>query len=104
MRVDFKKGSHVFFFGIVIPLASLFISWIFHRAGGDKLPYWMETLSPVYVYMFIYAGFDKYAWAWFPFRWFGARFPGHVGPELGPARLRVNRDVARYIDLTGKSE
>ena len=71
MRVDFRKGNHAFFFGVIIPLASLFVAWLFHQAGGDQLPYWMETLSPVYVYMLIFAGLDKYAWAWPPFRWLG---------------------------------
>lgn len=71
MRVDFRKGNHAFFFGVIIPLVSLFIAWLFHEAYGKQLPYWMETLSPVYFYMLIFAGFDKYAWAWPPFRWFG---------------------------------
>lgn len=63
MGVDFKKTSHIILFAGIMPLLSLLIAWLFNKILPN-LPYWMDTLSPLYVYGLIYLLFDRYLWRW----------------------------------------
>ncbi|MBI2309634.1 hypothetical protein HYU89_01930 [Candidatus Collierbacteria bacterium] len=61
MGVDFKKTSHIILFAGVMPLLSLLIAWLFSKIL-PSLPYWVDTLSPIYGYGLIYLLFDRYLW------------------------------------------
>lgn len=61
MGVDFKKTSHIILFAGIMPLLSLFIAWLFSILLPN-LPFWVDTLSPLYIYGLIYLLFDRYLW------------------------------------------
>lgn len=67
MSVNFSKTSHIIFFGAVLPACSLFLSWLFFELFPN-LPFWVETLSPIYAYALLYSFFDKYVWNWTIFK------------------------------------
>lgn len=83
MNIDFTKSSHIVFFGAVLPALSLGLSWSFYQILPNP-PFWVETISPIYAYALLYSLFEKYAWSWGIFRFFGiVRFPNLNGRWKG---------------------
>lgn len=70
MGVNFSKTSNIVFFAAILPLASYFLARGFHELFPD-IPFWMETISPLFAYGILYALFEKYAWHWKAFKIFG---------------------------------
>lgn len=70
MGVNLSKTSNVIFFAAILPLASYFIARGFHQLFPD-IPFWMETISPLFAYGVLYALFEKYLWHWRIFKFFG---------------------------------
>lgn len=67
MGVNLFKTPQVIFFGFILPLISLSISWIFYQFIPEP-PFWLETISPLYAYIVLYTFFDKRAWGWWIFK------------------------------------
>lgn len=63
MGVDFKKTSHIILFAGIFPIISLSLSWLFSKVFPN-LPYWVDDLSPIYLYGSFYLLFDKFLWKW----------------------------------------
>ena len=63
MKIDFTKTTHIVFFAGILPITSYYISLYFNRAFPD-LPFWVESISPLYAYGAIYLFFEKFAWHW----------------------------------------
>lgn len=70
MGVNLTKTSNIIFFAVVLPLASYFIALVFYQLFPN-VPFWMETISPLFAYGVLYALFEKYAWHWRIFGFFG---------------------------------
>lgn len=86
MNIDFTKTSHIVFFGAVLPILSLGLSWSFYQILPNP-PFWVETISPIFAYGLLYSLFEKYAWSWGIFRFFGVvRFPNLNGRWKGNQR------------------
>jgi len=86
MGVNLSKTSNVIFFGALLPLASFFIAKGFYVLFPN-LPFWMETVSPLFAYAVLYAIFEKYIWSWKIFRVFGVvRSPDLQGRWKGRQR------------------
>ena len=67
MKIDFSKQNHVLFFAGFLPILSLVLSWLFFDLLPN-LPFWVETISPIYAYVLIYSLFDNYFWKYRIFR------------------------------------
>ncbi len=61
MNIDFRRTSHIVFFGGFLPALSLFVSWCFFQIIPNP-PFWLETVSPIYAYGIFFTFFDKYLW------------------------------------------
>lgn len=83
MGINLRKTSHIIFFAAFLPLVSYFISWWFYEYFPD-LPFWMESISPLYVYILFYELFEKYLWNLSIFRYLGiVIFPNLNGRWTG---------------------
>jgi len=86
MKINFTKTSHILFFAGILPVLSLFVSWIFYKLLPNP-PFWLETISPVFAYVLIYSIFEKWLWRWKIFSWFGiVEFPDLCGRWKGKQR------------------
>lgn len=54
----------------MLPALSYFIGWCFNKIFPD-IPFWVETISPLYAYIILYSIFEKYTWHWKVFKLFG---------------------------------
>ncbi len=96
MGVDLHKTSHVLFFVVFLPAISFGIGWLFAQAVPGA-PFWVETISPLAVYGLLFNFFDKVAWHWPMFRWFGiVGTPDVRGRWLG-------EQISSFRDENGKN-
>jgi hypothetical protein len=103
MTVNFNKPSHIFFFGIAIPLASWFISQSFFNVF-QNWPTWLEGPSPFAIYGIIFFLFDKYGWQWKIFRKLGiVWFPNLNGRWKGTQQSSYIEN-GKNIQVDGKLE
>lgn len=65
--VNLNKTSHVIYFAGILPALSLGLTWTFFKLVPNP-PFWLETISPVYAYLLLYALFERYCWSWKIFR------------------------------------
>lgn len=75
MVIDFARSSHLYFFGVVIPLFGWALSRIIFMIFPNW-PFWLEGFSPLAIYSILYSIFDSYLWkieffrkmgiVWFP--------------------------------------
>lgn len=104
MKINFTKTSHILFFAAILPIASYFIAWIFYKIFPD-LPFWIESVSPLYAYLIIFTLFEKFAWHWKIFAIFKiVTVPDLRGRWIGKQRssykengLNMESDVAIEI-------
>ncbi|MFZ2523336.1 MAG: hypothetical protein WAW92_03030 [Minisyncoccia bacterium] len=93
MGVDLSRTSHVIFFAGVIPALSLVLAWLFSQLIPTP-PFWLETLSPLLAYAFIYTLFEKYLWTWKIFRILGITvFPDLRGRWCGKQQSTYNNTI-----------
>lgn len=105
MNIDFTKSSHIVFFGAVLPFLSLVLAWSFYQILPNP-PFWVETISPIFAYGLLYSLFEKYAWSWGIFRFFGiVRVPNLNGRWKGKQRSSYkengdNTEIPAYLEIT----
>lgn len=63
MKINFTKTSHILFFAAVLPFTCYFIGWCFDKLFPN-IPFWIESVSPLYAYLILYTIFEKYTWHW----------------------------------------
>ena len=86
MGVNLSRTSNVIFFAAILPLGSYFIARGFYQLFPN-IPFWMETISPLFAYRVLYALFEKYAWHLGLFRFLGVvRMPDLRGRWKGKQR------------------
>lgn len=112
MKIDFTKPNHILFFAGALPLLSFLLSWGFYKLFPD-LPFWLETISPVYAYVLLYSLFDKHLWTWKIFRilnivtlpdlrgrWKGVQISSYKEGENNievPAYLEIKQTFSKII-------
>lgn len=107
MSIDFRKTSHILFFGGFLPALSLGLSWCFNTAFPD-MPFWIETVSPLYAYALVYSLFENYFWHWYVFKKLGVvTFPDLRGRWKGTQRSSrkekgENVILPAYIEIKQK--
>ncbi len=110
MGVNFSKSSHLFLFGIIIPLVSLSVSSALFNFF-TKWPNWLEGPSPLLIYSIIFYLFDSYLWkidifrqlgiVWYPDlngRWKGRQRSSHQenGQNVsGEGRLEIKQTFSK---------
>jgi SMODS-associating 2TM, beta-strand rich effector domain len=83
MGADFSKTSNILFFGAVLPAISIYASWEFFNYF-NSLPFWVETVTPLFAYATVFSFFEEYLWHWPVFRWLGiVNFPDIRGRWSG---------------------
>ncbi len=67
MSINLKRPAHVIFFVGFLGILSITIGYLF-KISFPNIPFWMEDLSPLFVYGLLYSAFDIYLWKFGIFR------------------------------------
>lgn len=107
MSVNLSKTSHVLFFAVFLPIVSIAIGWLFNKLFPN-LPFWMETVSPLFAYGLLYSWFEKSLWKIQVFtflgivsfpnlngRWKGTQQSSHVGQDGSRVQIEACLEVTQ---------
>lgn len=105
MRINFSKSAHILFFAGFLPALSVLLSWVFFKLFPNP-EFWLETLSPLVAYGFLYSSFEKYLWHWKIFQLLGiVTFPDLRGRWGGTQRSTYKEDsknveIPAYLEIS----